>query len=258
MQREVLPRDYVTAGPVNDCRECDAAVKERARVSGCDDAAAVSGSRELRFWKTQPGDSIMRSVVLLVSCLFLALPASAQQVCSDFELVGFTSTTHLGDVGVLGATLACQDDYIDSRMCTSVEVMNTVNVPLGLTGSAWVRPVFVPPAMNGGSSVQHAMSSTDASGAIAPDDTRARSYNLSCSGWGTSSSLRTGLSVDSTGAFGVSNECENLLSVACCAAPPSPAMAAILPFSSSLARMMMVVLMLGVAGIYWTRRTVVV
>ena len=82
----------------------------------------------------------MRFFVLFVS-LVLALPAAAQQACSDFELVGFTSTAHLGNEGVLAFTLACQADFADSRMCTSVEVMQTVNVPSGLSSDAWVRPV---------------------------------------------------------------------------------------------------------------------
>ncbi len=49
-----------------------------------------------------------------------------------FQLVGFTSTTFTGGEGVLGFTLACQVEFVGSRMCTSGEVMNTINVPSDL------------------------------------------------------------------------------------------------------------------------------
>jgi hypothetical protein len=116
----------------------------------------------------------------------------------EFVLVGFTSTTHLGDTGVLGFTQACNAEFSDSRMCTSVEVMETVDVPGGLSGDAWVRPVL----LGAGSS----SFGLDASGLI----------GTSCFGWqeGGSSS---GLSVSGSGQFGA-GQCSTPLAVACCAA----------------------------------------
>jgi hypothetical protein len=50
-------------------------------------------------------------------------------VPARFQLVGFTSATYTGDSGVLGLTLACQDEFPASRMCNSVEVMETTTIP---------------------------------------------------------------------------------------------------------------------------------
>ena len=61
-----------------------------------------------------------------------------------FQLVGFTSTTHTGDEGVLRFTLACQAEFAGSRMCSSQEVLDTTDVPSGLGGYAWVRTTFQP------------------------------------------------------------------------------------------------------------------
>lgn len=184
----------------------------------------------------------MRLLVLFVS-LVIALPAAAQQACSDFELVGFTSTTYLGTAGVLGLTVGCQAEFPDSRMCTSVEVMQTVNVPAGLSGDAWVRPVFVP--VGTGSA---ATATLDASGL--------RDYTndgLSCRAW--SGFTSTGLVVSSDGAFSQPSGCATTpRSVACCAAPPGSNMAAIVPITSPVGRMMLVIAMLSAVGVYWTRR----
>lgn len=183
----------------------------------------------------------MRLLVLFVS-LVIALPAAAQQACSDFELVGFTSTTYLGNAGVLGLTVGCQAEFPDSRMCTSVEVMQTVNVPAGLSGDAWVRPVMIG-------------SGTEASG---------HAYNtagLSCGGW-SGTFAGTGLSVNATGGFFIDQSSQSCLStfrkVACCASAPSPTMAAIVPITSPVGRMMLVIAMLSAVGVYWTRRATVV
>ena len=179
-------------------------------------------------------------IFVLIAALVLPLPAAAQQACSNFELVGFTSSMHLGNEGVLELTLACQNDYVDSRMCTSVEVMQTVNVPGGLSGDAWVRPVFVP---NGGAS-----GTADASGT-----TTTSPFSLTCGGWAGISSF--GLSVNSNGGFNTeSGNCNTTpLAIACCAAAPGN-MAMLVPVSSVAGRMLLVVLMLGAVGMYWTRR----
>ena len=111
----------------------------------------------------------------------------------EFVLVGFTSTTHLGDTGVLGFTQACNAEFSDSRMCTSVEVMETVDVPGGLSGDAWVRPVN--------------LTGLDASG---------QSGVRSCFGWSNRDGA-FGLSVSGSGQFGV-GFCDTPQPVSCCAA----------------------------------------
>ena len=44
--------------------------------------------------------------------------------------------------GILGMTLACQAEFLASRLCASSEVLETTSAPADLTGEAWVRPVF--------------------------------------------------------------------------------------------------------------------
>ncbi len=116
-------------------------------------------------------------------------PAAAPKV----ELVGFTSATFDGAEGVLGFTLACQAEFSGSRMCNSLEVMETVNVPAGLMGEAWVRPVFE--------------GERDISGVA----------GLACAGW--INTLHHGLVVNSSGSFR-DRQCFEFHSVACCAPVP--------------------------------------
>ncbi len=117
----------------------------------------------------------------------------------EFVLVGFTSTTHLGDTGVLGFTQACQAEFSNSRMCTSVEVMETVNVPAGLGGTAWVQPVVLGAS---GTSV-----GTDVSGI----------RGETCGGWSSNNTIGAGLTVSGSGQFGIGG-CGTQKPVACCAA----------------------------------------
>ncbi len=87
----------------------------------------------------------MRRFVLVALLALVASPATA----APFQLVGFTTTTVLGDAGVLGMSTACMADFGDMpgvRMCTSVEVMETTAVPAISEPDAWVRPVFQPTA----------------------------------------------------------------------------------------------------------------
>ena len=123
------------------------------------------------------------------------------------QLVGFTIAALPANTGVLGFTVACQDEYPGSRMCNSVEVMETITVPRGFTvaAGAWVRPVYMP----GGFTVM------DASG---------RGSNLSgaslvCDGWSSTGTVDLGLSVTPSGRFRA-NSCGATQGVACCAPVP--------------------------------------
>ena len=138
--------------------------------------------------------------------------ASAQQCGTTHELVGFTSATFTGGQGVLGFTLACQAELgSDARMCNSVEVMRTTNVPVGLLGSAWVHPVLQPAGTG---------NPVDASGQSGlPDE------SLTCDSW-ASGGAHSGLGVTSLGQF-LTAACSSSLRVACCERIPAPAMAAV-------------------------------
>jgi hypothetical protein len=122
-----------------------------------------------------------------------------------FQLVGFTTATSTGDRGVLGFTSACQTEFPASRMCSSVEIMETSVLVSGLAGDAWVRPSFRPLAVGSGTLV------IDASGAIGAPN------GLSCQGW--TGTLGFGLKVDASGGFAASF-CSEQRPVACCAPVP--------------------------------------
>ena len=133
-----------------------------------------------------------------------------------FQLVGFTSAALAGDSGLFGLTLACQAEFAGSRICTSREILETVEVPTGLSGDAWVQPLVM-----GGRDTD----AVDVSGARG-------GFTIACGGdpptptWSGGSVPapglpgfvieRVGLTVDSSGRF-VVRECETARSVACCA-----------------------------------------
>jgi hypothetical protein len=118
-----------------------------------------------------------------------------------FQLVGFTSATFTGGTGVLGFTLACQAEFPASRMCTSVEVMETIQLPLEMpVASAWLRPVF-----------QGTSSPLDASGIAGT------AIDLSCNSWRATNG--SGLSVNSAGQIEFAG-CVNPYQIACCALVP--------------------------------------
>ncbi len=141
--------------------------------------------------------------------LALAAPAAAQTT-KAFQLVGFTSQTRNGGKGVADYTRTCQLEFEASRMCTSTEVMQTVDFP-ELTSNAWVRPVFSP--LTGGATN---LTVLDASGVVSEDD-----GDLSCSGWRRNASGVSGLTVDKDGLF-EARACNEGRRIACCALIPVP------------------------------------
>lgn len=59
-----------------------------------------------------------------------------------FQLVGFTSATFQGNVGILAYSAACQAEFATSRWCTTKEVFETTPIPGALSGAAWVKPLL--------------------------------------------------------------------------------------------------------------------
>ncbi len=71
----------------------------------------------------------MRSIFLAFVILIAPLASVAQTV--TYQLRGFTSTTVLGDHGVLEMTRECAVEFGEvgaTRMCTSSEILNTATV----------------------------------------------------------------------------------------------------------------------------------
>ncbi len=146
------------------------------------------------------------TIAIFAACILAAKPQPDSE--SRFQLVGFSSTPVLGDAGVLGMTAECQNDFAESRMCTSVEVLETVSLPVGLSGTAWVRPSFQPVATGDAQE-----SVLDAWGR--PLD---RPISITCLGWSRSTNLN-GLKINATGGF-ETDLCTNPNAVACCALVP--------------------------------------
>ncbi len=180
----------------------------------------------------------MRAVLLTLLLILLPGLGHAQQSATTHELAGFSTSTFDGGQGVFTYTLACQSDFgSTARMCDSVEVLRTTNVPSGLTGDAWVRPHFSP--FGSGSSTGRAL---DASGrADTPLD-------LSCDGWlgPTRDPGASGFKIDATGSFDTA-PCGDTLAVACCVPIPDTSVAAV-PFLLPWVRGLFVGVLLLAAG----------
>jgi hypothetical protein len=65
-----------------------------------------------------------------------APPAAGSQ---RFQLVGFTTATLPGNATRFGLTRACQAEFPASRLCNGSEAIETVDIPDGLEGFAWVQ-----------------------------------------------------------------------------------------------------------------------
>jgi len=140
-----------------------------------------------------------------VACALIAAVMAyggAAQAQEDCQLVGFTTAVTLGDIGILALTGMCQADFPGSRMCTTLEIAETRVLPTGVTGTAWVRPVYT---ANGNEAVLGV-----------------KTEELSCSGWSATSGK--GIVVDPNGSFfqgAIPEGCNNEHSVACCACSES-------------------------------------
>ena len=83
------------------------------------------------------------AVPALAAFILLYAAASHAQQLDPWQIVGHTTTTHLGDAGLKAFNLACQADFgASAKMCTSEDVLGTTVWPT-LTSDAWVQPVFV-------------------------------------------------------------------------------------------------------------------
>lgn len=129
-----------------------------------------------------------------------AVPCEAP---ARFQYVGWSSSLHYGDEGILSYTRACQATFgLDARMCNTIEVMETVDTPiLSTVYFGWVRPVLIGNGF------------TDASGISASTD------NLTCNGWTARSygpgEFLYGMIVDSNGRF-KNLFCDTPRRIACC------------------------------------------
>ena len=151
---------------------------------------------------------MLRTTLLVLASLLLASPATAQTT-KQFQLVGFTTNTVPADSGYIGMTKACQLEFEASRMCTTLEVIETVAIPgLPANESAWVRPISL--GFEG-------LNLFEVSGAAIDTINQ-----MTCDGWGpTSNTTPTGLAITDKGIV-AKVSCTVPKPVACCALTPVP------------------------------------
>ncbi len=133
------------------------------------------------------------SVVMLL--VALGLVCGHVGVEKRFQLVGFTTGTVMGDIGIFGMTQTCQAEFPGSRFCELDEVLRTLVIPQGLAGWAWV----------------------DSDGLL---------VDQRCKGW-NSAEYNEGPAVAANGAFTLNGlypapYCADPHPVACCALVPVP------------------------------------
>jgi hypothetical protein len=131
---------------------------------------------------------------------------------AGFQLVGFSEEPLAGNRGVLNMSRACALQYEHSRICTALEIMQTVEtpeIPLRLRNQlAWVLSVGAERIL-----------ALDAESPLPGRETQPVS---DCRGWATDSPAETGLAIElgeSPGCFGgfMPEPCDQELVVACCA-----------------------------------------
>jgi hypothetical protein len=162
------------------------------------------------------------AVPALAAFILLYAAASNAQQLDPWQLVGHTTTTHLGDAGLKAFNLACQADFgAAAKMCTSQEVIETIVQPT-LSSEAWVRPVII--------AVSDHSFATDFSGVATS------LINLNCWRWQVTNSGYSGLIVTTDGnvSFFISNSvvlpvCDTPRPVACCRRVPEPTASLMLP-----------------------------
>jgi hypothetical protein len=162
------------------------------------------------------------AVPALAAFILLYAAASHAQQLDPWQIVGHTTTTHLGGEGLRAFTLACQADYgAAARTCTSQEVIDTISWPT-LTLRSRVRPSFQPIA-----------SGTTSAKALDASGYEAAAYNMNCGGWSFSSPSFTGVQVTPDGSFPSFSQdltaCDVAMPVACCRRVPEPTASLMLP-----------------------------
>jgi hypothetical protein len=134
------------------------------------------------------------ALVVLVLCVSVLAHAG---VASAGKFLGFTDIAADGKTGVMELNRLCQAQFSGSRMCTTREIMNTVNTghKIPFAGWAWVKNVYNNPGdefLSGSSGGQ-----------------------LSCWGWSSNASFDKGLAINGDSNFS-QQKCNLLLNVSCC------------------------------------------
>ena len=122
-----------------------------------------------------------------------------------FRLVGFSQTTARGDTGILHLNGICHSEFPGSRMCTSAEVVATVDPPMTINSNfAWVHTTIV-------ASSGYFNSLFDTTGKLLSLD---QAVSPNCDGWSYPNTTTVAITTD-TGAA-ILRSCADANRVACC------------------------------------------
>jgi hypothetical protein len=137
-------------------------------------------------------------------------PGAPGSGAPNFQLVGISVRPLPGGAGIGELNRTCSERFPGSRMCTTLEVMNTPDPPLPLFTVGWVRPVFV--------GFDDAGNAIDASGRQGHPEEQ-----LTCNVWagGPGSTGTVVLGTSNANAYLGLQPCDVAHSTACCA-PVSP------------------------------------
>jgi len=78
----------------------------------------------------------------LVAIVLLSTTPALADPATGFEYVGISSGSTDGDAGLFAMHGLCAATFDKSRMCTSEEIVQTVNPPVLATGFAWAQPIL--------------------------------------------------------------------------------------------------------------------
>ncbi len=151
-------------------------------------------------------NAIIVGLAVVSAAAILVAPVDAQRMepPPTFRLVGVTEAMFDSGNGVFPLTRACFNNFPGSRICTTQEIIDTVNPPVIPKGLAWVRPspIYLD---------SKALNAVDVPSGATSRGSMGRT--LSCEGYKELGSI--GLVVDQDGRF-KSHRCHKKLSVACC------------------------------------------
>ncbi|GAA5186010.1 hypothetical protein [Ferrimonas gelatinilytica] len=125
-----------------------------------------------------------------------------QQPVTNSQFIGVSSSMVAGNIGVLEMTKQCQIDYPASRVCNTLEIVRTVEIPEVPEGYYWVKPVMS--GAGTGLSSTSSLATFDLGSGIT-----SANQGLSCDNG------NSGIRVSQTGRFLTAN-CTTEFAIACC------------------------------------------
>jgi len=194
----------------------------------------------------------MRSLLVVLATAAALIMVSVDGNAADYELKGFTNATFDADKTVRGFTTACQAELgADTRMCTTMEVFQTVNWPsLPANTKAWTHPVLAPNPQD--------TAVLDHAGAQVGTTDVGR---MGCFSWTSKSADYFGAvtwnefpGFPAGNTFLTATTCNETLGVACCGPVPEPTMAHV-PLLLWFGRGALVAFMLSAVGAMYLFRS---